>query len=1077
MTNPTLPVWARSATIFVSLIAFFVLTNSPADAMVLPSQQRCQKSISKAARAYVAGVLKRGAQCRLAELAAGGRGACDDAKTLARLAKEAAKFDSKVRKGCANVSAEDLSTARPFGLGFAANLDELIATQKARFAELAEATLDDLYAPSASASTPPGRAGLKCQKSLDKAAAAQLKNVFRGVGSKCHDREDRGKDVTVSRYRLTTACLELAKDDLARRALHLVEKSVKSCGESFPAQLAVCGTTAGSLQTTEEAVACVLERATAVGVAVIESEHAHARVELVGNLHLRLSPADTMTVPGARIQLRDSAGVVVSSATTNASGGFRLEGIRFRDYRICWVRNTVASCSDTAIEIGRYEPGSSIELPAPLDSGESVQHGRLLRQDGSPCFDMAHAPEITTRGQVRWADPTGEPLGIATPVSSSGEFLLIGDDTTTRVVAECGLDSRLVDIDNGANGEITVIFDNAGPVGRTITIADLEGLPIADINALSGGDEVILTATFEDEDPLTYYWQVTRGGGTLTPLDDGRAGAASRAAPGNQRKWKLASNTEVQQIRVTASDGRAGTTSLVAQGGPFQLPSEIGPLPWNPCDFFAQIQIDLCGQGYTSDDNNDGVNDVPEPAGGRTNFLTAKFGGNPVKNDTSACLYYNIIDPDCVDLDCDGVVDPGTDPGGICKRMTLGGWWEKNGFDPVDGLGTGEVDAWYLNSNDLGFGREMHCRVTSYSYPLLAALRKEARSAPRGSTGDPRRTHAAELDSYALYLALASPWADPAALKVLAFRWPSTIACYVANYTTDHCNNYPTNNPTNADLAYQGQIAIEADPTQNPLHAYGTVAMEFSPIEGFGELGSLTKFYVYGGRTAESERLYDANLDGCGEKSVPELCMACHGGSWPGSGTQTGGADLAGIYPFDGGSASEVAAFQARADLIEPMTPNSFGFSSFLPFDPDTYLFPAAADEAAQHDSLRALNRLVRYTEPKDAIIELTKGFYGNNFSTGTFANFMPSSSSMDPALYTNVYATACRGCHAATYQVTPTPGRICVDDVSGEGGGYDPTMPHAKLTYLNFWRSDFPQSAAQVHMDSLVSGGTCREP
>lgn len=1069
MTNPP-PRQTRTATVLLGIVSIFILTTSPADATVLPSQQRCQKSISKAARSYVAGVVKHGTKCRLTELADGTSGACEDPKTLARLSKEAAKFDRKLRKGCAGISAEELSTARPFGLGFAADLDEMIANQQARYAELAQAVLDDLYAPSTSNATPSGRATLKCQKALDKAAAAQLKNVFQAVGSKCRDRENRGKDVAISRYRLTTACLALAQDDLEERALRLVEKSAKSCGAAFPAKLAVCGAPAGSFRTPEEAQACLAKRATAVGTAVIESEHANSHLEMIGTL--QTSGDRSMAVPEATIQLRNSEGEVVSSATTNARGGFRLEGVRFRDYTICWSGGRVASCSDTPIEIGRYESGSVIKLPPPLDLGESALRGRLLRQDGSPCFDMGHAPAMTTRGQVRSVDSEGVPQGVPTAISSSGEFLLIADNDTAAVLAECGLDSRVVSRDEFDN--ITIVFDNAAPVGESITIADLDGRPIVDVTSLKAGDVVILTANFEDEDPLTYDWQVTRGGGALTPFGDGPTDKATHAS---QKKWTLGRNTLIQQIQVTASDAHAGTTTLLAQTGPFQLPSEISPLPWDPCDFLFRYSTDLCGQGYTSDDNSDGVNDVPEPVGGRENFLTVKFGNNPVDNDASACLYYNIIDPDCVDLDCDGVIDPGTNSSGACKRMTLGGWWEKNGFDPVDGLGTGEVDAWYLNSNDLGFGREMHCRVTSYSFPLRALLQKEMRS--RGDTAEPRRSSHGELDASALYLALASPWADPVALKILSPRWPSTIACYVANYTTDFCNNYPTNNPTNADLAYQGQLAIEANPTQNPLHAYGTVAMEFSPIEGFGEQGSLTKFYVYDGRTADSGRLYSANLDGCGQKSVPELCMACHGGIFGGSGTQISGFGLTGIYPFDGTSPADLQAFQTRKDLIEPMTPGNFGFSSFLPFDPDTYQFPSisGANQAAQHDSLRALNRLVRYTEPKDAIIELTKGFYGNNFSSGTFANFIPPSSTMDPTLYTDVYATACRGCHAATYDVIPTPSRICVDAVSGEGGEYAPTMPHAKLTYLNFWRSDFPQSAPQTHMDGLVVGGTCRTP
>ena len=33
---------------------------------------------------------------------------------------------------------------------------------------------------------------------------------------------------------------------------------------------------------------------------------------------------------------------------------------------------------------------------------------------------------------------------------------------------------------------------------------------------------------------------------------------------------------------------------------------------------------------------------------------------------------------------------------GKCKRLTLGGWWQKNGFDPVTGLGADVITAWGL---------------------------------------------------------------------------------------------------------------------------------------------------------------------------------------------------------------------------------------------------------------------------------------------------------------------------------------------------------------------------------------------
>ncbi|MFI5104262.1 MAG: carboxypeptidase-like regulatory domain-containing protein, partial [Terriglobales bacterium] len=82
-------------------------------------------------------------------------------------------------------------------------------------------------------------------------------------------------------------------------------------------------------------------------------------------------------------------------------------------------------------------------------------------------------------------------------------------------------------------------------------------------------------------------------------------------------------------------------------------------------------------------------------------FLT--FKGEISDAETNA--YYAVIDPNS-------------------NRTTLGGWWGQNGFDAVTGA-NGTRTA-YLNNNDLGFGRDMHCLqtgadvacyVTNYGHP------------------------------------------------------------------------------------------------------------------------------------------------------------------------------------------------------------------------------------------------------------------------------------------------------------------------------------------------------------------------
>jgi hypothetical protein len=92
-------------------------------------------------------------------------------------------------------------------------------------------------------------------------------------------------------------------------------------------------------------------------------------------------------------------------------------------------------------------------------------------------------------------------------------------------------------------------------------------------------------------------------------------------------------------------------------------------------------------------------------ATGRPAFLTGPFGSFlPENGEQVATDYYNTIDP--------GNAFP-----------TLASWWTGHGFNAD---GTGGSRASYLNHNDLGFGRDMHCTtsgsdlacyVTNYGLP------------------------------------------------------------------------------------------------------------------------------------------------------------------------------------------------------------------------------------------------------------------------------------------------------------------------------------------------------------------------
>lgn len=153
------------------------------------------------------------------------------------------------------------------------------------------------------------------------------------------------------------------------------------------------------------------------------------------------------------------------------------------------------------------------------------------------------------------------------------------------------------------------------------------------------------------------------------------------------------------------------------------------------------------------------------------------------------------------------------DPNGL--RPTLGNWWQVNGFDPVDGSGGTRTS--FLNHNDLGFGRDMHCRANGTI----------------GNIGDPITGNV-------------------------------DIACYVTNY------GEPDQEIGNANLA---QVADKDT-------AIATVAMEYSAVQGQDPNDRIVKFYVYQGGKAANPRVEAADLDKAGPKFVPNLCLICHGGNY-----------------------------------------------------------------------------------------------------------------------------------------------------------------------------------------------------
>jgi len=268
-------------------------------------------------------------------------------------------------------------------------------------------------------------------------------------------------------------------------------------------------------------------------------------------------------------------------------------------------------------------------------------------------------------------------------------------------------------------------------------------------------------------------------------------------------------------------------------------------------------------------------------------------------------------------------------------------------FKSKHGFGVNpETVAQYANSGDLGFGRDMHC--------LKDAV-----------TGN--------------------------------------IACYVTNYGTGYSNVPPGGGTSDQDDADAAGLRS----TVGNSSEVATVAMEYAPIEGDPAGDKVVKFFVYKKGLANYGRSISANLDGRGERPVPQLCMICHGGLLP--------QQSAGVPTF--GSAADVKLS-----------------SRFLPFDHRLYTFPndPALSQANQEAPIKSLNKdivdLVPTGAPStDPIREVVKALYDDGTAAGAAAQILDSPvtgwKTGQPApnnlpgqtdFYNKVVANACRGCHTA---------------------------------------------------------------
>jgi len=240
------------------------------------------------------------------------------------------------------------------------------------------------------------------------------------------------------------------------------------------------------------------------------------------------------------------------------------------------------------------------------------------------------------------------------------------------------------------------------------------------------------------------------------------------------------------------------------------------------------------------------------------------------------------------------------------------------------------------------------------------------------------------------------------------------VACYVSNYgpppfdgnTKKENVLWPAPDAA-VDAAIDQIPHKDANGNLNVNGLFATVAMIFNP-NGVGPNGDTVTFYVFDG---DGNLVNNAALDGEGAKSVPRMCMACHGGNYT--------PNTAGTFPYN-----------SKAPDI-----------NFLPFD--VWFFHYSGDRVSTNslgnadlqEGFRQLNNLVKITHvnqqqtPSDiAIVESIDDQYnepgqcggtnqppcgvGNPGSTVPIDPPPPIGWRNNSNLYKTVFRPYCRMCH-----------------------------------------------------------------
>jgi hypothetical protein len=736
-----------------------------------------------------------------------------------------------------------------------------------------------------------------------------------------------------------------------------------------------------------------------VGICLFGFQHADGERVLVvggmsGSIHTQLKSdnADYLDIllPGITVFVRRiDTGAVIQETRTQGDGYYEFKGLAAGRYQVCWsAPGWLSDCQLDPVLLSPHGRYVNIDLDAIgiVPVGGRAIAGRVRLADGNGCRYSNTQFGIDRRASVSALDGTGHLLMGPVPANNVDEYVLAGvPPEDIHVQATCG--------DGVTEGEISASRTVAGVVPLDLTFSGLSR-GVAAITARLGGQPVrsvppgsVVDLAVESEvgaaGPLQYRWASTPGFGGIVSSD------------GNRARWIAPSEPTDGQIHVLASNGRGSLAAgaIVVRVGSLELGAADPPDP----AYAEQVVTD----GMPPAQKKEYIPPYKGYVAGQavSAFLTREDnGGNTTATYYKVVVGNNYVAPN----NC-----------GNNARCTLGGWLMANGWN-ADGTPTKagqppcagcEARTVFLNNNDLGYVRDMHCRSKDI---------------------------------------------DPQVQG-------TNVACWVTNYSSP---NQEVPGPPFAFPPVPDETRLAADfksaEAMDATKAQATVTMEYRVIAGVNNGNPVVTFIAYGNPAGNPPVLGSAPIaetsdqDGFSGKPVPGMCNNCHGGpSYDGTGNANG---------------------------------------VFIVFDLSTFLYSTDAGwkRADLEPIFKLQNMAVLVTNPPAAVTEVIQGWYGGgglgrataldtfappawtdkdaNLATKIGANQKLGRFLTTQNLYLNVVRT-CRTCHTARPAAdniswnTYAQFNRAFNQVCGTMAQRD--MPHAAISYLNFWRFKPPDTNA----------------